>query len=118
MDNISVKFIIICTSFIVCWIPNLINGVVINVSEDRSGQVVFMLIVLESVLNPFQVLIDSMVMFGWPPRGCCCILLRSHHHDNSNYANINNLGRSRRSRSSRTSETDPLLSFSRNQHTV
>ncbi|XP_053376255.1 G-protein coupled receptor 143-like [Mercenaria mercenaria] len=118
MDNVSIKFIIITTAFIVCWIPNIMNGIFVNVLDDRSGQLVLVFIVLESVLNPFQVLIDSMVMFGWPPIGCCCLIFRSHSHDSSNYANINDLQRSQRSRSSRAKETDPLLSFSRNQHTL
>ena len=29
------------------WIPNLFNGIIINVSGDRTGQVVLVLIVLE-----------------------------------------------------------------------
>lgn len=114
LDNVWIKFVIITAAFSVCWIPNIINGIFVNVLDDKSSELVLVLIVLESVLNPFQVLIDSMVMFGWPPSGCCCIVFRSHLHDNSNYANINNL-HSRRSRSSQPSESDPLLSFSRNQ---
>lgn len=110
LDNISVKFIIITTAFIVCWIPNIVSGVFINVLDGKSKDIILIFLVLESVFNPFQVMIDSMVMFGWPPSGCCGIF-RSNLRDNSNYANINNLTRSRRS-NTQASEVDPLLSFS------
>jgi len=75
----------------------------------------------QSVLNPFQVVIDVMVMFGWPSNGCCAIF-RTHrhnntflHHGNSFRGDINDLQSSGRSEFL-ASETDPLLSFSRSRH--
>ncbi|XP_052799473.1 G-protein coupled receptor 143-like [Mya arenaria] len=113
VENLQVKFAIISLAFCVGWVPNVLNGIFINVLDERSSDVILVFLVLEAVLNPFQAVIDSMVMFGWPPAGCCGIF-RSNHYGNSHHSNINDLQVSGRSEAV-PDETDPLLSFSHNR---
>ncbi|KAL4223869.1 hypothetical protein ACF0H5_017333 [Mactra antiquata] len=112
VDKVTSRCIIFVGTFCVCWLPNIVTGILVTTLEDPSLDVtVLVFLVLESVLNPFHVFIDSMVMFGWPPAGCCAIFRSHNHYDNSNYGNINDLECSQRS-----SEREPLLlSFSRNR---
>lgn len=100
LEYVQAKFIVIPTVFIICFIPNILNGIFINVIEDKV--LTWALLVLMAVLNPSLVVIQLLVMHGWPS-GCMGIF-KPHHLD------IN--GKSRVL--FQESENDPLLSFSRN----
>lgn len=118
VDGIQLKFILFSVAFLVCWTPNLLNGIIINTVE-QSGSIVLVLLVLESVLNPCEVLLLVMILWGWPP-SAWHNFGRSSGYEQIRSGNINSRKKSR-SRSRlflprprlRSEENDPLISFSR-----
>jgi len=65
VDGVKIKFLLIILSFYVCWLPNLINGVIIWSSWDELPRN-FMLTIwyTMAVLNPLQAFFNSMVYRG------------------------------------------------------
>lgn len=120
VDGIQLKFILFSVAYLICWTPNLLNGIFINTIE-KSGSIVLVFLVLESVLNPCEVLLLVMILWGWPP-AIWYKFNKPSGYEEIGSRNINTCRRSRsRSRSrlfmawsrSRGQENDPLISFSR-----
>ncbi|KAH3891881.1 hypothetical protein DPMN_015991 [Dreissena polymorpha] len=116
LDNLQAKYIIIAVTFVICWIPNILNGIFMSILDSvvdtEAEYLILVLLVLEAVLNPFQVVIDAMVMFSWPPVGCCGIFRSDGYRSRGN---INAMSKSTVEGTS--GETDALLSFSRRGRT-
>ncbi|WAR03732.1 hypothetical protein MAR_010290 [Mya arenaria] len=47
VENLQVKFAIISLAFCVGWVPNVLNGIFINVLDERSSDVILVFLVLE-----------------------------------------------------------------------
>lgn len=122
VDGIQLKFILFSVTYLISWTPNLLNGIFINVLDEKSSAIVLVLLVLESVLNPCEVLLLIMVLWGWPPTVWYKIT-RSSDYEEIGRGTINTRRRSRSRSTSRlfmswtkSRESDPLISFSRSQN--
>lgn len=121
VDGIKTKFILFSITYLICWLPNLLESILINVLNQKSSSVVLVMLVLESVLNPCEVLLLIMVLWGCPP-AVRCKKTNSSGYEEISRGTINSRTRSKSSTSSRlfvswsrarNEENDPLISFSR-----
>ncbi|KAL3856847.1 hypothetical protein ACJMK2_011558 [Sinanodonta woodiana] len=114
VDSVKWKFILIVGSFTACWLPNILNGILANVLDYHSSYCMLIFLVLISVMNPMQALLDAMILWGWS--SSCSLFSRS---SNSEYLEIThgeaNLHSSLTRSKSVGSEYDPLISFSRSR---
>lgn len=118
VDGIQLKFILFSMAYVLCWAPNLLNGIFINTIE-KSGSIILVFLVLESVLNPCEVLLLVMILWGWPP----AVWYKFGKPSGYEEIGSRNINVQRRSSSrsrllmtwkrARDQENDPLISFSR-----
>lgn len=106
LEYVQFKFIIIISTFVVCWMPTMMNGLFISVVMDERS-FTWVLLVLEAVLNPCQVVVDSLVIYGWPTG--CMGMFRSRDPGTTVSWSRALL---------EETENDALLSFSRNRRTL
>ncbi|EEB13289.1 class B secretin-like G-protein coupled receptor GPRoca3, putative [Pediculus humanus corporis] len=105
IDIIKVKFLLINVSFYLCWLPNLINGILIwNFWFSVPDEIVLMLWYIMALMNPLQAVFNSLVYRRWtgmPER----VYMPCRKENNYSYnINFNNT-----SKFPPTSESSPLL---------
>ncbi|XP_062595608.1 uncharacterized protein LOC134256951 [Saccostrea cucullata] len=117
VDAIHTKFYLILIIYFVCWIPNLVNAVLLLrskaaatsfIPDDKSILAFF---ILMAVSNPLQALLAALVFWGLPANHRLRLnIFQSdvQYSGSSGSAIINRSGRSGRSTGS---ETEPLISF-------
>ncbi|CAH1231166.1 GPR143 [Branchiostoma lanceolatum] len=78
VQSVRLKFFNVVLVFFACWIPNVLNGVLIFAGDKLTGQnfiyqaVVHILWYMMAILNPLQAFLNSLVYRGWQGCQCAC----------------------------------------------
>ncbi|KAI8502868.1 hypothetical protein Bbelb_195700 [Branchiostoma belcheri] len=78
VQSVRLKFFNVVLVFFACWIPNVLNGVLIFAGDNLTGQnvvyqeVVHILWYMMAILNPLQAFLNSLVYRGWQGCQCAC----------------------------------------------
>ncbi|XP_035664881.1 G-protein coupled receptor 143-like isoform X2 [Branchiostoma floridae] len=78
VQSVRLKFFNVVLVFFACWIPNVLNGVLIFAGDNLTAQnfvyqaVVHILWYMMAILNPLQAFLNSLVYRGWQGCHCAC----------------------------------------------
>ncbi|CAH0720910.1 unnamed protein product, partial [Brenthis ino] len=68
VDTLRLKFFLINAVFYVCWLPNLVNGVLVwTMWFNMPVKVIITIWYIMALLNPMQALLNAMVYRKWSP---------------------------------------------------
>ncbi|CAL4128617.1 unnamed protein product [Meganyctiphanes norvegica] len=84
VDTLRRKFLMINVVFYICWLPNILNGIILWSDWENLPKItLFVIWYLMAVLNPLQAVFNSVVYRSWAPGStilwpkwltkiCCC----------------------------------------------
>ncbi|KAK3084801.1 hypothetical protein FSP39_019308 [Pinctada imbricata] len=113
VDAIHVKFILIMTAYVCCWLPNLVSAILQLTNSGRDAKLAVW--VLMAVLNPLQAVLGVLVFWGLPSNNVFRRNIFSSN-DSCNESSVSVINRSSRSGRSTASESEPLISFKRRDY--
>ncbi|XP_072163906.1 G-protein coupled receptor 143-like [Diadema setosum] len=66
--QVKKKFLKIVITLVICWLPNVVNGIMLLSGVPLSSKIYYIIWILMAIMNPLQAFLNTLVY--WGPTGC------------------------------------------------